>query len=92
MREPVSQLVPHSPSAPASASLPASECPPPKKGAEAEGRSIANLVETAALERLRERQFVDDAELAEIEANERLVARIKQGSRDARARRGRFVG
>jgi uncharacterized protein (DUF1778 family) len=60
--------------------------------AEAEGRSIANLVETAALERLRERQFVDDAELAEIEANERLVARIKQGSRDARARRGRFVG
>ena len=60
--------------------------------AEAEGRSIANLIETAALERLRERQFVDDAELAEIEANERLVARIKQGSRDARARRGRFVG
>ena len=60
--------------------------------AEAEGRSIANLVETAALERLRERQFVDDAELAEIEANERLVARIRQGSRDAHARRGRFVG
>jgi predicted transcriptional regulator len=60
--------------------------------AQAEGRSIANLVETATLERLRERQFVDDAELAEIEANERLVARIKQGSRDARARRGRFVG
>ena len=60
--------------------------------AQAEGRSIANLVETATLERLRERQFVDDAELAEIEANERLVVRIKQGSRDARARRGRFVG
>ena len=60
--------------------------------AQAEGRSIANLVETATLERLRERQFVDDAELAEIEANERLVARVKQGSRDARARRGRFVG
>lgn len=62
------------------------------EAAEAEGRSIANLIETAAIERLREQQFVDDAELAEIEANERLVARIKQGSRDARARRGRFVG
>lgn len=62
------------------------------EAAEAEGRSIANLIETAAVERLREQQFVDDAELAEIEANERLVARIKQGSRDARARRGRFVG
>lgn len=62
------------------------------EAAEAEGRSIANLIETAAIERLREQQFVDDAELAEIEANERLVARLKQGSRDARTRRGRFVG
>jgi predicted transcriptional regulator len=60
--------------------------------AEAEGRSIANLIETAALERLREREFVDDAEMAEIEANERLVARIREGSRNAKARRGRFVG
>lgn len=62
------------------------------EAAEAEGRSIANLIETAAVERLREQQFVDDAELADIEANERLVARLKKGSRDARARRGRFVG
>lgn len=62
------------------------------EAAEAEGRSIANLIETAAVERLREQQFVDDAELAEIEANDRLVARLKKGSRDARARRGRFVG
>ena len=62
------------------------------EAAEAEGRSIANLIETAAVEHLREQQFVDDAELAEIEANERLVARLTKGSRDARARRGRFVG
>ena len=62
------------------------------EAAAAEGRSIANLIETAAVERLRDQQFVDDAELAEIEANERLVARLKKGSRDARARRGRFVG
>ena len=60
--------------------------------AQAEGRSIANLVKTATLERLREREFVDDAEMAEIEANERLVTRIREGSRNARARRGRFVG
>ncbi len=62
------------------------------EAAEAEGRSIANLIETAAVERLREQQFVDDAELAEIEANKRLVARLKKGSRDAHSRRGRFVG
>jgi uncharacterized protein (DUF1778 family) len=62
------------------------------EAAKAEGRSIANLIETAAVEHLRDQQFVDDAEMAEIEANERLVARLKRGSRDARARRGRFVG
>lgn len=62
------------------------------EAAKAEGRSIANLIEMAAKEHLREQQFVDDAELAEIEANENLVARLKEGSRDARERRGRFVG
>ncbi len=62
------------------------------EAAEAEGRSIANLIETAAVEHLRQQQFVDDAELAEIEANEKLVARLKRGSADARKRRGRLVG
>jgi hypothetical protein len=61
------------------------------EAAVAEGRSIANLIETAAIAHLREEQFADDAEMAEIEANERLVARLKRGSRDARARRGSFV-
>jgi hypothetical protein len=36
--------------------------------------------------------FVDDAEMAEILANEKLVARLREGSAQARARRGRFVG
>jgi hypothetical protein len=54
--------------------------------------SKSELIEKAAVERLREQQFVDDGELAEIEVNERLVARLKEGSLDARARRGRFVG
>jgi hypothetical protein len=62
------------------------------EAAAADGRSIANLIQTAAVEHLREQQFADDAEMAEIEANERLVARLKKGSRDARARRGRYVG
>ncbi len=62
------------------------------EAAAAEGRSIANLIETAAVEHLREQQFADDAEMAEIRGNERLVARLKRGSRDARARRGRLVG
>jgi len=34
---------------------------------------------------------VDDTEMAEILANEKLINRIRKGSRDARERRGQFV-
>lgn len=40
---------------------------------------------------IREQQFVDDAEMAEIRADEELVERMRRGSRQARERRGRFV-
>jgi hypothetical protein len=62
-----------------------------RQAAEAENRPISNLIETAALGRLREQQFVDDAEMAEILANERLVTRLSTGSAQARARQGSFV-
>lgn len=39
----------------------------------------------------REEQFVDDAEMAEIRSNERLMARLREGSRQGKERRGRFV-
>ena len=61
------------------------------EAARAENRSISNLIETAALFKLREQQFVDDAEMAEILSDENLIARIRQGSREAKARKGRFV-
>jgi uncharacterized protein (DUF1778 family) len=61
------------------------------EAAEAERRSLSNLVETAALERILEQQFVDDYEMAEILSNEALLKRLKKGSRDARGRKGRFV-
>ena len=62
-----------------------------REAAEAENRPLSNLIETAALSRLREQQFADDAEMAEILANERLVKRLRAGSRDARTRRGQLV-
>jgi predicted transcriptional regulator len=62
-----------------------------KEAADAERRTLSNLIETAALRRIREEQFVDDAEMAEIAANEPLMKRLRKGSRDAKARRGRFV-
>jgi len=62
------------------------------EAARAENRSISNLIETAALNSVREQQFVDDVEMAEIISNENLVARIKQGSKEASKRKGRFIG
>ena len=59
--------------------------------ARAENRSISNLIETAALNKVREKQFVDDAEMAEILSDENLVARITRGSKEAAERKGRFV-
>ena len=61
------------------------------EAARADNRPLSNLIETAALAKIREQQFVDDAEMAEILANQNLVKRIKKGSRDARASKGQFV-
>jgi predicted transcriptional regulator len=61
------------------------------EAARADNRPLSNLIETAALSKIREQQFVDDMEMAEILANKDLVKRIRKGSRDARAGKGRLV-
>jgi predicted transcriptional regulator len=61
------------------------------EAARADNRSISNLIETAALHNVREQQFVDDAEMAELLSDKKLLARIKQGSKEAAERKGRFV-
>jgi predicted transcriptional regulator len=61
------------------------------EAAKAENRPLSNLIETAALSRIREQQFVDDAEMSEIMANENLLKRLKKGARDAEMGKGRFV-
>jgi len=63
-----------------------------RKAADAEHRPLSNLIERAAMDRLREEQFVDEAEMAGIRGDESLLKHLKKGSRDARARRGKFVG
>lgn len=62
------------------------------EAARAENRSISNLIETAALNKVREHQFVDDVEMAEILSDENLVARINRASKEAAEQKGRFVG
>lgn len=61
------------------------------RAAKAERRSLANLVENAALPHLLESSFVDDAEMAEIASRPELVKRLLAGSRHARKRQGRFI-
>lgn len=61
------------------------------EAARAENRTLSNLIETAAFNRICEQQFVDDVEMAEILADEGLVKRIRQGSRQVRSRKGSFV-
>jgi hypothetical protein len=62
------------------------------EAAKAEKRPLANLIENAALAKIAEQQFADDGEVAEILVDDALVKRIKRGSREARLRKGRFVG
>ena len=59
--------------------------------AKAENRSLSNLIETAALKNIREQQFVDDFELAEIMSNTDLLKRLKEGSLEAKQLKGRFI-
>jgi predicted transcriptional regulator len=63
-----------------------------KEAALAQRRPLSNLIENAALMKVREERFVDDAEMAEMLMNERLVERLRKGSRQAHKRKGRFVG
>ncbi len=62
------------------------------KKARAENRSIANFIETAVQAHIREAEFVDDAEMAEILGNERLRERLREGSKDAKRKRGTLIG
>lgn len=60
--------------------------------AKAESRALANFIETTVKEHIRECDFTDSSEMAEILANERLVERLKKGSKDAKRRKGRMIG
>jgi hypothetical protein len=58
----------------------------------AENRALGNFIETAVKEHIRECDFADDSEMNEIRANERLIERLRKGSKDARKKKGRMIG
>lgn len=61
------------------------------KKARAENRTLSNFIETAVKEYITESEFADDAEMAGILANEKLVERLRKGSRDAKRKKGRMI-
>ena len=62
-----------------------------REAAAAERRSLSNFIATAALERVREAQFVDDEEMVDILSDDALVTRLRTGSSQAHRRKGDFV-
>jgi predicted DNA-binding protein len=56
-----------------------------------ENRPISNFIETATIYYMNELEFTDDLEIAEILSNEYLVKRLKEGSHDAKRKKGKFV-
>ncbi|MCB1070780.1 MAG: ribbon-helix-helix protein, CopG family [Kiritimatiellae bacterium] len=59
--------------------------------AQRENRPLSNFIETAATRYVESEQFVDEFEMADIEANGDLNRSLKRGVKDAKAGRGRFV-
>jgi len=62
-----------------------------KKRANSDHRPISNFIEHALRRYMEESDFTDDSETLEILGNPKLVARLRQGSRDAESKKGRFV-
>lgn len=62
------------------------------KRAKAENRSLSNFIENAVKHHVLEQEFSDDAEMAEILSNERLLDRMRKGSELAKRKKGRLIG
>lgn len=63
-----------------------------RKMAQEENRTLSNFIETATLQYIEEHEVVDEFEMEEIRNNVELNKGLKRGLRDAKLRRGRFIG
>ncbi len=59
--------------------------------ATSENRTLSNFIETSVLRSIEQSQFVDEFEMTEIRNNKELNASLKQGIKDIKANKGRFV-
>ena len=60
--------------------------------AEQDNRTLSNFIETSTLRYIEEHEYADEYEMAEIRNNQELNKSLKRGMKDARLKKGRFVG
>ena len=61
------------------------------KVAKATKRPISNLINFLAQQKLEEDFFADQIEMDEILGNTKLISALREGSKDAKQRKGSFV-
>ena len=62
-----------------------------KKFAKMDNRDLANFIETATSRYIEEIKYIDEFEMAEIDANEDLQKSLQQGRLDVKNNRRRLV-
>jgi len=60
--------------------------------AKLERRPISNFMTLMVVKGIEEGDYVDAVEMNQITSDRRLMARLKAGHRDAKQRKGKFVG
>lgn len=59
--------------------------------AKIEHRPISNFIATVVLKEIEESYYVDPIEMAQIEADKKLLAKLQSGHKDAQEMKGKFV-
>ena len=57
-----------------------------------DNRTLSNFIETSTLRYIEEHEYADEYEMAEIRDNQELNKSLKRGMKDAKLKKGRFVG
>ena len=60
--------------------------------AKLERRPISNLMTLMVIKGIEEGDYVDAVEMDQVTSDKRLMARLQAGHRDAKQRKGKFVG
>lgn len=61
-------------------------------GAKLERRPLSNFMTVMILKGIEEGDYVDEVEMAQLRSDQRLMAKLQAGHRDAKRRQGRLVG